>query len=204
MSTRETPDNSTSGSIALVSYIPEPLGSFFYNLRETLPGDSNPQAHITILPPRPLRVGVDTASDQALQALSRFPAFEVELSNVGRFAATNFLYVDIGVGADSFHRLHDALNQGDLAHAEEFEFRPHLTLGGPVPEAYLSSLQDQVEVAWLSADHPRRFVLDEIVFLWLTSNDANGEWCRLWTYNLQTKGTALTKAATAAFTNRTS
>jgi 2'-5' RNA ligase superfamily len=151
-----------------------------------------------------LRVPVDAASEQALKILSRFTAFEVELSTVGRFAETSFLYVDIGEGAKAFHKLHDALNQGDLAHAEEFQFRPHLTLGGPVPEAKMESSQDQAEVAWLGADHSRRFVLDEIVFLWLRSDDASGEWHRLWTYSLSTKGTALTKAAKAAFTNRTS
>jgi 2'-5' RNA ligase len=191
------------GLIALVSYVPEPLGSFFYNLRGTLPGDSNPQAHVTILPPRPLRVGVDAASEQALEVLSRFPAFEVELSNIGRFAETNFLYVDIGDGADTFHELHDALNQGDLAHAEEFEFRPHLTLGGPVPEAKMDSTQDRAEVAWLKADHPRRFTVDEIVLLWLSGDDSSSEWQRLWSYSLRTKGTAMSKAATA-LTNRTS
>jgi 2'-5' RNA ligase len=204
MSTLDPSETSNRAFIALVSYIPEPLSSFFYDLRGKLPGDSNPQAHITILPPRPLRVPVEQASQQTLEVLSHFPAFEVELSKVGRFAETNFLYVDIGEGADSFHQLHDSLNQGDLAHEEEFEFRPHLTLGGPVPEAHVSSIQDQAEVAWLSADHPRRFVLDEIVFLWLNSEDATGEWNRLWTYSLRTKGTAMSKAATAAFTNRTS
>lgn len=203
MSTRDAPESSKWGFMALVSYVPEPLAAFFYNLRGSLPGGANPQAHITILPPRPLRVAVNAASDQALEVLSRFPAFEVELSAVRRFPETNFLYVDIGTGADSFHKLHDALNGGDLAHAEEFEFRPHLTLGGPVPEAKMNSSQDRAEVAWLAADHPRRFVLDEIVFLWLNCEDPSGEWHRLWTYNLKTKGTALSKAATA-LTNRTS
>ena len=203
MSTHDLCESSTWGLIALVSYIPEPLGSFFHELRGTLPGDGNPQAHITILPPRPLGVPVDTASQQALRVLSQFPPFDVELAQVGRFAETNFLYVDIGEGAASFHRLHDALNQGDLAHQEEFEFRPHLTLGGPVPEAHVNSIQDQVAVAWLSAAHPRRFVLDEIVFLWLSNDDASGEWHRLWTYSLATKGTAMSKAATA-LTNQTS
>lgn len=204
MSTRDAPESSRWGLIALVSYVPEPLGSFFYDLRGKLPGGSNPQAHITILPPRPLRVPVDAASEQAIEILSRFNAFEVELSNVGRFAQTNFLYVDIGQGADAFHNLHDALNQGDLAHAEEFQFRPHLTLGGPVPEAKMESTQDEAEVAWLAADHSRQFVLDKIVFLWLPSEAPGGEWHRLWIYNLSTKATALTKAARAALTNRTS
>ncbi|HTU48090.1 MAG TPA: 2'-5' RNA ligase family protein [Bryobacteraceae bacterium] len=192
------------GQFALVSYIPEPLGSFFYDLRGSLPGESNPQAHVTILPPRPLRVAVDSASEQALRILANFQAFEIELSSVQRFPETNFLYLDIGDGNSLVHDLHDALNTGDLACAEEFEFRPHLTLGGPVAEPDVHALQDQAKIAWLATDHSKRFMLDEIVFLWLNPANRQGEWHRLWSFNLRTKETAMTKAASAALTNRTS
>src|ERR1700761_7912501 len=158
-------EGSRWGQFALVSYIPEPLGSFFYDLRGSLPGDSNPQAHVTILRPRPLRVPVDSASEQALRLLAEFPAFEIELSTVQRFPETNFLYLDIADGNSLLHHLHDALNTGDLACTEEFEFRPHLTLGGPIPEPEMNTTQDRAEVAWLANGHSRRFTLDEIVFL---------------------------------------
>jgi 2'-5' RNA ligase len=197
-------DVSPWGYFALVSYIPEPLGSFFRGLRGALPGATNPQAHITLLPPRPLRLPVNTASEQVLEVLANFPPFEVELSTVRRFPETNFLYLDIAEGNSLVHALHDALNTGDLLHAEEFEFRPHLTLGGPVPEGHLNSVQDQAEHAWLSAGHPRRFTLDEIVFLWLSPDNPRREWQRFWSYNLRTKSTARTKAASATLTNRTS
>jgi 2'-5' RNA ligase len=195
---------SQQGQFALVSYIPEPLGSFLYELRRTLPGESNPRAHVTILPPRPLRVPVETASDQTLKVLAGFSAFEIELSTVQRFPQTNFLYLDIADGNELVHQLHDALNTDELAFEEEFEFRPHLTLGGPVPEPELEAFQGQAEVAWLATDHSRRFVVDEIVFLWLNPANPRGGWHRLWSYNLRTKGTVMTKAARAAFTNRTS
>jgi len=197
-------EESQWGQFALVSYIPEPLGSFFYELREALPGNGNPQAHVTILPPRPLRMPVDAASEQTLRVLSQFPAFEIELSTVQRFPQTNFLYLDIAEGNALLHDLHDALNTGELACAEEFEFRPHLTLGGPIPEPDLNVLQDKAQVAWRGSGHAKRFTLDEIVFLWLNPAHRGGEWHRLWCYNLRTKGTAATKAARAAFTNRTS
>lgn len=194
------PEAAGWGQFALVSYIPEPLSSFFNTLRSALPGDGNPQAHVTILPPRPLRVPVEKASEQTQKILANFPAFEIELSTVERFPETNFLYLDIAHGNSLVHDLHEALNTGELAFAEEFEFRPHLTLGGPLPETELNALQVQAEAAWLQTEHPRRFVLDEVVFLWLNQ----GEWHRVWSYNLSTKGTALTRAASAAITNRTS
>lgn len=190
-------DPSQWGSFALVSYIPEPLGSFFDGLRRELPGEVNPQAHITLLPPRPLHLPVETASEQALKVLSKFPPFEIEFSSVGSFPHTNFLYLDIADGSSLLHALHDALNTGDFLHAEQFEFRPHLTLGGPVPQAHLPSVQDQAQMAWLAATHPRRFTLDEIVFLWLNPDSPDGEWYRLWSYNLATGSTARSKAASA-------
>lgn len=198
------PEAATWGQFALVSYIPEPLSSFFNDLRSALPGDRNPQAHVTILPPRALRLPVDSASEQSQRILSNFPAFEIELSTVQRFPETNFLYLDIADGNSRVHDLHDALNTGELASAEEFEFRPHLTLGGPIPKTDLNAVQAQTQAAWLAAAHPRRFVLDEIVFLWLNPASPEGEWHRLWSYNLRTKGPAMTRAASAAFTNRTS
>ena len=204
MPTQDMPEESRWGQFALVSYIPEPLGSFFYELRGALPGESNPQAHVTILPPRPLRVSVEHVSEQAIRILSNFPAFDIELSTVQRFPETNFLYLDIAHGNSQLHDLHDALNTGDLGCAEEFEYRPHVTLGGPIPETDLTAHFDQAQVAWLSTDHSKRFTLDEIVFLWLNPASREGEWHRLWSYNLRTKGTAMTKAATAALTNRTS
>jgi 2'-5' RNA ligase superfamily len=198
------PEETSWGQFALVSYIPEPLGSFFGELRASLPGCNNPQAHVTILPPRPLRLPVESASEQTLRVLANFRAFEVELSTVHSFPETNFLYLDIADGNSTVHDLHDALNRGELECAEEFEFRPHLTLGGPVPEPELNAMQEQARGAWLSTAHPRRFTVDEIVFLWLNPKNPDGEWHRLWSYSLRTKGTAMTKAATAPFTNRTS
>lgn len=199
-----TPEATNWGQFALVSYIPEPLGSFLYELRGTLPGESNPQAHVTILPPRRLRMPVEAVSQQTLKVLAGFAAFDIELSSVERFPKTNVLYLDIGEGNELVHELHDALNTGELAYEEEFEFRPHLTLGGPVPEPELEAFRDQAEIAWLAVDHSRRFTLDEIVLVWLDPASKDGEWRRLWAYNLRTKGTVMTKAASAAFTNRTS
>ena len=107
------------GSFALVAYIPEPLGAFLNSLRRALPGDDNPQAHITVLPPRPLKAGVDLVSREAQAILSGFSPFFVELSDVKVFPETNILYLDIASGNEALHALHDALNIGLLAHEEK-------------------------------------------------------------------------------------
>ncbi|HZQ56252.1 MAG TPA: 2'-5' RNA ligase family protein [Bryobacteraceae bacterium] len=172
------------GQFALVSYLPDPLAGFIHRLRGSLPGIGNPQAHITILPPRPLRRPVRVAADQVRNALRNFPPFAVQLTRVSRFPETNFLYLEIGEGNGALHSMHDALNEGDLACEETFEFRPHLTLGGPVPEDCLDEARGRAEDLWRSAVYPPRFTLEDVVFLWLPPNSTQHDWERLWTHRL--------------------
>jgi 2'-5' RNA ligase len=191
------------GFFALVSYIPDPLGSFLQGLREILPNNDSSEAHITLLPPRPLKVPVETVSRQAREILGQFPPFDVELSKVRRFAETKFLYLDLGEGSSLIHDLHEALNQGDLASSEEFEFRPHLTLGGPVSPSALDLAQQQAEITWGGEHCAPRFTIQEVVCLWLSPDSPQGEWRRLWTQKLSPNA-ARTSAATATVRGRTS
>lgn len=191
------------GFFALVTYIPDPLRSFVEELRQTLPGNDSTQAHITLLPPRVLRVPVETASGLVRRILCAFPAFEVKLSKVRRFPETCFLYLDLAEGDSLVHNLHAALNTGDLADMEEFEFRPHLTLGGPVAAGKMDSAQKQAELTWGSARCSPQFTIDEIVFLWLSPDSPQGEWRRLWTQSLS-RGASRRRAAAAAAATRTS
>jgi hypothetical protein len=172
------------GFFALVSYLRDPLRSFFYELRQALPGEENPQPHITILPPRPLMLPVEAASRRAREILLNFPAFEVELSQVRCFPETNVLYFDVGDGCDALHALHTALNSGDLSHTEEFAFRPHLTLSGPVPPSALHAVQQQAETAWHSSGCSNRFLLSEVVCLWVRPEENHCEWQPLWSQSL--------------------
>lgn len=192
------------GSFALVSYIPDPLGSFLQGLRQALPGEDNPQPHITILPPRPLKLPVEAASQQAQNILLQFPAFEVELLRVRSFPETNVLYLDVGEGNELLHELHAALNSGALEHCEEFDFRPHLTLSGPVESENLRLARRQAGMAWYSSKCTPRFAFEEVVCLWLSPESTQGEWRRLWSQKLSRKETTAARAATAALTSRTS
>jgi 2'-5' RNA ligase len=123
------------GSFALVSYVPDPLGSSLDGLRQSFPGSDPAHSHITILPPRPLHLPVERASEQATSILRKFQAFEVELEAVSTFPHTNVVYLDLSEGNRLVRELHQALNTGNLADNEQFEFHPHLTLGGPIAEA---------------------------------------------------------------------
>ncbi|MGH9585181.1 MAG: 2'-5' RNA ligase family protein, partial [Bryobacteraceae bacterium] len=194
----EIPNADPLGLAAVVSYLPDPLGSYLRQLRDSLPGEhNNPQAHITILPPRPLPVPVQTAAPEARATLQRFRAFAVELVSVRAFPGTNVLYIEPGEGDAGIRGLHEALNAGSLAAAEQFEFRPHLTISGPMPDGELPKARHVAEKSWLAADFPRRFTLGELVFLWHRPDGHNGEWTRLWSQSLKPAQTA------AALTART-
>lgn len=199
----DLPQTSPWGSFALVSYIPDPLGSFLNDLRHSLTGEEAPHAHVTILPRRPLTIPVEQASSQVLKLLAGFRSFPVELSSVRCFRQTNVLYVDVSEGSARLHALHDALSMGDLAYDEDFEFRPHLTLSCPGSAGDTQALRKFAKGVWDSAGVNRRFLLDEIVCLWLAPDAGQNEWHRLWTHNLKTRKTINKAPATLAATNQT-
>lgn len=174
------------GCIALVSYVPGPLGSALDQLRQHLAPDGDTRAHITLLPPRPLLVPVDLASQMILEALQGVTPFDVEISGVRCFPSTNVLYLGIGEGTCRLHELHDSLNSGALAHAELFDYLPHLTLSAPLPSHHVDGARQLMEEAWQEVFAAPRFRLDEVALLWRKSGSETGNWKRLWTQRLGT------------------
>jgi 2'-5' RNA ligase len=188
---------------AVVAYVPDPLATFLHELRGAMPGLHNPRPHITILPPRPLRISPDAAAGRVAAVLDRQMPFEVELVRVCSFAETNIVYLDVGDGLSQLHAVHAELSDGDLEHQEEFPFRPHVTLGGPVDDADLPFALRRAEEAWQAVPCSPRFLVNEIVALWLTPGSAQNEWQRLWSCSLIAHGTApWPRVNSAVATNR--
>jgi 2'-5' RNA ligase superfamily len=178
-------DSAQWGSLALVSYIPDPLGSFLHSLRLLLPGEETPQAHLTILPPRPLRLPLEAALQRAASILDQFSGFEVTLSGVECFPGTKILYLGVSHGSAAIHELHTALNSAGLEDDEIFEFRPHLTIGGPVPEGQMKAVKLQAEAALRASKYSSAFMLEEVVGLWSRSTVPIDDWQRTWSYRLK-------------------
>ncbi len=172
------------GVFALVAYVPDPLAEFLYEMRRSLCGDPCPQPHVTILPPRPLRVSPESACRTAGQLLQSQRAFEVELSHISYFVNTNTLYLDISDGASELHALHDHLNHGDLYHQEEFTFRPHLTVAGAISPQLLPEALQQAETDWRANGLSPRFLLSEIVCLLQKDTHPEDDWQRFWSIKL--------------------
>lgn len=177
------------GSVALVSYLPEPLGSFLTKLRFELAGDlgldsHNPEAHITFLPPRPLFVPVAEAALEIDQKLARVESFLCELGEVRVFPTTNMLYLSIEAGSETVRRLHRVLNAENLFAEERFEFIPHLTLGGPVVRLSECAALDKVERVLDQSGLSRRFIINDLVMLWQPDNQPQLDWNRFRTFSL--------------------
>jgi 2'-5' RNA ligase len=177
----EIPDR---GHFALVAYVPDPLASFLYEMRRSFSELPCPQPHVTILPPRPLRVPVESACQTAKKTLQLQSQFEVELSRLCYFTNTNTLYLDISDGASEIHALHNSLNHGDLYYHEEFAFRPHLTIAGRVDPLQFPAVLQEAETNWHAASCSPRFLLSEVVCLLQESGKPKGNWRRLWSVKL--------------------
>jgi 2'-5' RNA ligase len=172
------------GAVALVSYVPDPMRSFLAKMRQLFSGSDDPQPHITILPPRTLRQPIQHASETIRGILDRFDGFDVELSNVRHFPETSFIYLDIREGNRAIREVHTALNAGNLQDVERFEFRPHLTLGGPYKPLELEKVKAQAALAWRQRDVPSRVPIRSVVCLWMPPYGNCQDWRPVWSYNL--------------------
>src|SRR5437870_7783409 len=112
---RQVPDEERLNVYALVIYIPDPLGRFLDNLRRELVPAYKPHAHVSVLPPRPLFVDWQTADSQTRTLTESGAPFDVTLSDVRIFPATDVIYIEVGTGAAELRSLHRAMNAGALA-----------------------------------------------------------------------------------------
>src|SRR5436305_4674298 len=97
------------GSFALVSYVPEPLAGFLHEIRLSLPGDHHPRPHVTLLPPRPLRVSPAEVGERLVELLYSQKPFDIEFRDIHLFPTTNVIYVDVHQGRDELVQIHASL-----------------------------------------------------------------------------------------------
>jgi 2'-5' RNA ligase len=115
---------------AAVAYIRCPVGIFVEELRRELhPAHTHADAHVTVLPPRPLA----GSEQQALEMLSEFcrsvVPFEVSMGDVETFIpVTPTVFLRVARGAYRLRELHDKLNRGGLEFKEPWPYMPHLTI----------------------------------------------------------------------------
>jgi len=149
---------------SLVTYLPDPLGSFIDQLRcELVPGCSL-RAHVTILPPRCLQEPV-AAGKQIGSTLELFEPFEVQLNEVEIFSKSNVVYLGLARGLSKLEALHTALNCADVFFDEPFEYHPHITLAQQIAEEQISDVFHHARYRWAEYTHQRSFPVDRAVYV---------------------------------------
>src|SRR5579862_2369235 len=159
--------NMQSLRYALVAYIKSPIEEFVESLRRELhPNLPHLAAHLTLLPPRPIR----GSEDEALRALSQvcrgIEPFEVTLGEMESFIPTTCtIYIGVAHGAERLQDLHQQLNRQALAHAEEWPYVPHLTIAKMMSESAAGQAIEIARQRWREYSGSRRIQLDRLTFV---------------------------------------
>jgi 2'-5' RNA ligase len=166
---------------ALVIYIPDPLGRFLDDLRRELVPNYNPHAHVSVLPPRPLAVEWQVASQQARVLTEAWPPFDVELTEVDMFPVTQVIYIGIGAGGEQLTGMHSAMSTGVLEFQEPFPYHPHITLAQDVPPTDINAVYELAKRRWREYRGKRTFRAERAAFV---QNTMNNLWLDLAEYSL--------------------
>lgn len=158
-------------SFAVVTYIPDPLGTFLDQLRRELVPNCIPHAHVTVLPPRPLALPPEEAWRLIQERAAQFPAFEVVPADVEVFENTAVAYIAVDKGCQELVQLHDFLNQGPLWFAEPYPYKPHITVAQDFAPELLWQIAEQARRRWAEFPYQRQFVVDSLSFVQATSDN---------------------------------
>ena len=115
---------------AAVAYVRSPVGIFVEELRRELhPAHTHANAHLTVLPPRPLRGTEQEALGVLGELCQTVPAFDITMGDVESFVPiTPTIFLRVARGAYRMRELHDLLNRGALDYQEPWPYMPHLTI----------------------------------------------------------------------------
>ena len=163
-------------SYAVVAYVTGPVAALINRLRQEVTPGCPHQAHITILPPRPLYVGKDQAIEQCRDIAGRFEAFEAQLGGVGLFEGTGVIKVTVTGGLVELRILHDILNTGPFESVEDFEYVPHVTVAQEIPPENVAECLESVRDRWTQNGPPPAVRVESLT---LVQQKSDGTWADL-------------------------
>lgn len=155
------------GNYAVVAYVRDPVAEFVESLqRELQPEKVQLIAHLTILPPRPLR-GPESEAVEGIERVCRdVQPFEVRLGDVETFLpVTPTVFIRVAHAAYRMRELHDHLNTGALWYEEPWPYMPHLTIC-KLADNYCAL--DAVRIArerWEQYQRSRTILIDQLMFV---------------------------------------
>jgi 2'-5' RNA ligase len=157
----------TSLLYAAVAYVRSPVGIFVEQLRRELhPAHTHADAHLTILPPRPLR-GTEQQAIELLRDICRTTVpFEITMGDVESFLpVTPTVFIRVARGAYRMRELRDRMNR-DVLHCEEpWPYMPHLTI---VKAGTADEVPKVIEVArqrWKEYSDTRKVKISKLTFV---------------------------------------
>lgn len=163
-------------SYAIVTYLGGPVARFADNLRrEMVPGCLD-QAHITVLPPRPLYCSIPEAIEFARQLVARFDPFEVQPGTIQEFVSTQVVYISLASGVCELAAMHDVLNTGFFEQEELYPYVPHITLGRDLPNGCFDRCVELSVDRWLQFGPPPTLRIETLTFV---RQRADGGWSDL-------------------------
>ena len=157
---------------ALVTYIPEPLGSFLDVLRRELVPGCLPRAHVTLLPPRTIAVPTPVVVEELNAEVADLAPFELQLEGVEIFERTSVIYIKLGVGREELKRIHDRLNKGPLRFDEPFEYEPHITLAQELKPEQVRGVFEEASRQWANLAPARSFPVETMTFVQNTDSNS--------------------------------
>jgi 2'-5' RNA ligase len=157
---------------SLVTYIPDPLAEFIDKLRGELVPGCELRAHVTILPPRPLKRPAEDAGAEIRAVLAQAAPFEVRLREVEVFTLSSVVYLALSGGAQELRDLHDRLNVSAAPFAEPYPYHPHITLAQQISADQVPDVFEHARYRWAEFRHRRAFPVDKATFV-----QAINLWC---------------------------
>ena len=167
---------------ALVTYLPDELGSFLDQMRRDLVQSCNARSHLSLLPPRSLKVPPSKAELQIQNTGDVTQPFIVKIGGVAMFPETSVIYLELLAGQDELDSLHRKLSTDSLEFDEPFPFHPHITLAQNFDLGTVAERFEIANASWNSYAGPREYLLDRVVFVQNTENNC---WIDLRSFSLR-------------------
>jgi 2'-5' RNA ligase len=152
---------------AAVAYVRNSVGIFVEELRrEFHPSHTHADAHITILPPRPLMGSEQQAVEILQEVCASAQPFEVTMGDVESFIpATSTVFIRVAYGAYRMRELHDQFNINGLEFCEPWPYMPHLTIVKADTESEAEQVLEIARNRWEKFKDGRKIRIDSITFV---------------------------------------
>ena len=152
---------------AVIAYVRSPVGIFVEELRRELhPAHTHADAHLTILPPRPLCGSGQDALQLLAEVAKSTGRFEVTMGEVETFVpVTPTVFLRVARGAYRMRELRERLNRDSLCFEEPWPYMPHLTIAKMDDCAEADKVLSAARERWKSYSGSRSAMIESLTLV---------------------------------------